>query len=40
MQLHLINLYLENLSMANNQLVLKQGGFTFKRFFVAHDIIQ
>lgn len=37
MQLHLINLYLENLSMANNQLVLKQGGFTFKRFFVAHD---
>ena len=37
MQLPQINHYLESLIMPNNQLPLKQGGFTFKRFFVAHD---
>ena len=37
MQLPQISHYLESLIMPNNQLSLKQGGFTFKRFFVAHD---
>ena len=37
MQLPQISHYLESLIMPNNQLPLKQGGFTFKRFFVAHD---
>jgi tRNA1Val (adenine37-N6)-methyltransferase len=37
MLLRQINHYLESLVMPNNYLPLKQGGFTFKRFFVAHD---
>lgn len=37
MQLRPISHYLESLVMPNNQLPLKKGGFTFKRFFVAHD---
>lgn len=37
MQLRPISHYLESLVMPNNQSPLKKGGFTFKRFFVAHD---
>lgn len=37
MQWRRINRYLKNLSMQNKSQLLKKGGFTFKRFFVAHD---
>lgn len=37
MRLRPINLYLRNFAMTTDQTALKKGGFTFKRFFVAHD---